>query len=77
MFTQELQQAYRMLLVKNPCKKCIVRPCCTSICKAKEHQRDISSPFGFIEGKVIAMLFLSTFSMAIISGICLVIKLTI
>ena len=36
--------AYKILTIKDPCKKCLVRACCTEICAESEYSNRLKLP---------------------------------
>ena len=48
-----LVKLFLTLLVKNPCKKCLVRACCLTICEKREYYLS----FCDIEGKIVFQRF--------------------
>ncbi len=60
------------ILIKNPCKKCLVKPCCSIQCKDKHIYDGLSSFNGIAFQKFCAYLILFSFTILIVS-ICQII----
>lgn len=70
---------WKILTTKDPCKKCLVRPCCTyeSRCKEKRVINRLIYPESSIsDAKFISIIYCSSIIILIMSLIFLIIKIT-
>jgi hypothetical protein len=64
---------YQIAIARNPCKKCLVRPCCRKICSKKEYYiRLMLGHDSMIFGKCVAYF---CFGSLIISSISLIVTI--
>lgn len=51
-----LKVIYYSMFLTDPCKKCIVKPCCSEECDMKFNHRDVFGNMGVLYGRVLAWI---------------------
>lgn len=56
---------YKQATIKDPCKKCLIQPCCTALCGDKDYVNRIMHPWSYKAGKRMAIVLIISNIMAI------------